>query len=207
MLPLLGGACAPPSVTAPVVFPRLKLSPDITNSAGTPVCTMTGEEDASYGTTRRTERDERPRDDDHPRPTRAAERGGPADGRGAARRVPRLRARPRGARRRALGRPRHLLRGLRSQGLRGGATEAPPPVRRGADGPDAHAARPAGDRRRVGLRRRGRPRAGSVVRPPRGRGGRDHGRLQTPLGRAADRPRHGATAGGRRPPPRAPSEP
>src|SRR2546426_5895063 len=64
---------------------------------------MTGEEDASDGTPRRATRDERPRDDDHPRPARAAERSGPADGGSAPRRVPRLRPGPDRARRRALG--------------------------------------------------------------------------------------------------------
>src|SRR5206468_2865188 len=93
------------------------------------------EEDASYGTTRRTERDERPRDDDHPRPARAAERGGSADGRGAARRVPRLRARPRGARRRALGRPRHLLRRLRSKAFAAAPPRHPRAYGEGPMGP------------------------------------------------------------------------
>src|SRR5207253_2123956 len=65
---------------------------------------MTAKEDATHGATRRAARDGRPRDDDHSRPARAAERGGPPDGRGAARRVPRLCARPRGASRRPLGR-------------------------------------------------------------------------------------------------------
>src|SRR5438876_9163066 len=78
---------------------------------------MTGEEDASDGTPRRATRDERPRDDDHPRPARAAERSGPADGGSAPRRVPRLRPGPDRARRRALGRPADVLRGLRPQCL------------------------------------------------------------------------------------------
>src|SRR2546422_7916242 len=84
---------------------------------------MTGEEDASDGPPRRATRDERPRDDDHPRPARAAERGGPADGGGAPRRVPRLRPGPDRARRRALGRRWDVLRGLRSQGLCRGPAE------------------------------------------------------------------------------------
>src|SRR5438128_1644119 len=92
---------------------------------------MTGEEDASDGTPRRATRDERPRDDDHPRPARAAERGGPADGGGAPRRVPRLRPGPDRARRRALGRRWDVLRGLRSQGLCRGPAETRSRVRRG----------------------------------------------------------------------------
>src|SRR5438093_12839701 len=95
---------------------------------------MTGEEDASDGTPRRATRDERPRDDDHPRPARAAERGGPADGGGAPRRVPRLRPGPDRARRRALGRRWDVLRGLRYQGLCRGSAETRTCVRRGYDG-------------------------------------------------------------------------
>ena len=71
-----------------------------------------------------------------------------------------------------------------------------------ADGADPDGAVQAGDRRGQRLRRRGRARAGAVVRPAGGRGGRDHRRVLPPLGRAADRRRHRAAAAADRPQPR-----
>src|SRR2546428_5935661 len=105
---------------------------------------MTAEEDASDESPGRAMGEEGPGDADQPRPARAADRGAPADGGGAPRRVPRLRPGPDRARRRALGRRWDVLRGLRSQGLCRGPAETRSRVRRGADGPDAHAAPQAG---------------------------------------------------------------
>ena len=84
-----------------------------------------------------------------------------------------------------------------------------PGARRGrrTDGPDPHAARQAGDRRGRGLRGRGRPRARAVVRPARRRDRRGVRRVLPPLGRAADRRRHGPAAAPDRPVARARPDP
>ena len=62
------------------------------------------------------------------------------------------------------------------------------------DGPEPDAADQAGDRRDRGPRRRGRPRAGAVGRPPGRRRRRGARGLLPPLGRPADRRRHRSAA-------------
>ena len=128
--------------------------------------------------------------------------------RAAARRLPRLR-RGREPVGRDPDRPRrHVLRRLRpqSRGAADGAAMYDPDGDR-ADGPDAPPALQAGDRRGRRLCRRGRARAGAVVRPARGVGEREVRRVLPALGRAADRRRHGAPAAPDRPQPRARHDP
>ena len=115
----------------------------------------------------------------------------------AGRRVPGVRRRPRPVGRRADRRRRHVLRGRGPQGDRY-AVRQPGPSGRGRrgrpDGPHPDAAGQARDRRRRGSRRGGRARAGHLVRPARGRRGRDVRGLLPTLGRAPHRRRHGAAA-------------
>ena len=114
---------------------------------------------------------------------------------GPGRRVPGLRRRRRRQRRRAVRR-----RAARSAPAPTSRRSAPSAATRCSesgrrpDGPDPAAARQAGDRRDRGVRRRRRPRARDLVRPPgRGRGRRAR-RLLPALGRAAHRRRHGPAA-------------
>ena len=79
--------------------------------------------------------------------------------------------------------------------------------RRRTDGPDAHAAREAGDRRGRGLRGRGRARARAVVRPARRRARRGVRRVLPAVGRAARRRRHRPPAAPDRPLARARPDP
>ena len=79
--------------------------------------------------------------------------------------------------------------------------------RRRPDGPDADAARQAGDRGGRGLRGRGRARARALVRPARRRARRGVRRVLPPLGRAADRRRHRAAPAARSAEPRARPDP
>ena len=133
----------------------------------------------------------------HDRPPGATQRGRRSDGGGAARGLPALRGRRRGARAGADGRRRAgLLRRRRPEGDRD--------VRRSADGaggPDGlHAADAveADDRRDLRLLPGGRPGAGAVVRSADRDRGLDARLSRAPLGRAADRRRHPAAAADRR---------
>ena len=94
---------------------------------------------------------------------------------------------------------------LGSRALREPTGEAQRRLR--ADGPDAPAARQARDRRDRRSRGGGRPRTRAVVRPARDGGRRRARRVLPPLGRAADRRRHGAPAAADRPRPRARPDP
>ncbi len=151
--------------------------------------------------TRGAGRAQRPGDDGDHEPARGAQRRQRPDGRRACRRV-------RGVRRGRLG------IGCGAWGdngtfcagadLKAFGTPDANPVHR--DGPG-----PMGPTRMVlskpviaavsGLRGRGRPGAGAVVRPAGGRGGRGVRRVLPSLGRAADRRRHGPAAAADRPQP------
>ena len=105
-------------------------------------------------------------------------------------------ARRRGPHRRG----RHVLRGRRPQGgrRRAAATRCTDDGD-GPMGPTRMLLVEAGDRRGRGLRGRGRARARAVVRPARRRARRGVRRVLPPLGRAADRRRHGPPAAPHRP--------
>ena len=135
------------------------------------------------------------------------ERGRSRHRRGARRRVPRVRRRPRRARRVLYGDHGTFCAGADLKALAAGSAEPRRARRRRPDGAVAHAARQAGDRRDRGPRGRRRPRARAVVRPARRRGRRGARRVLPPLRRAADRRRHDPAAAADRPVARARSDP
>ena len=142
----------------------------------------------------------------HDRPPASPQRGGRPDRGRPARGLPALRGRRGGARAGADGRRRRLL--LRGRGPEGDRDDGrTADERRGADGLHPPDSVQADDRRDLRLLPGGRAGARAVVRSA-DRDGGLHARLPgAPLGRAADRRRHAATAPHRRPRPGARPDP
>ena len=88
----------------------------------------------------------------------------------------------------------HFCAGADLKAVGDGAWQPGRGRRRRPDGADPDAAVQAGDRRDRGVRRGRRARAGALGRPAGGRARRRARRVLPPLGRAADRRRHGAAA-------------